>query len=221
MNEMVETCTGVHALGVGDPTLVPAFSAAQVADPGVPAPHWRADTGANGAYLLQLFLDEEPPVGLAAYLREPDRVERLLVPSGRLLVAGEEAFYGATPAERYGREVEVPAGEYQLVACRVHAPDDLVERRFAEQATPAQLRAWRMGQALRWISAGSVLLALPVGWLLRGRLGVVLAVLALLALAGFLLVRNSLSPAFVSAAELRRTLQRQLPAFTVVLHRLG
>ena len=217
MHEILEVITAVKAIGAGDPTLIRAFS--PVADPNVAPPHWRTDTGAEGRFRIHLFVDEEPPVSVATYLREQQRLAKMLVPSGRLLVAGEEAFYGSPP-DQFGREIEIPAGEYDLVACRCQAPPDVIDRRFREQASPAQREAWSLVRALGWASLVGSVVAVLAAWLLERRVGVLAALvpLALIAAVIYLRHRYRETEAFRSAETLRAAIQRDQPDYTLVLH---
>jgi len=218
VHEIIEVSTGVKAIGVGDPTLIRAFSPA--AGPGVAPPHWRTDTGRTGTLLLHLFVDEEPPVSIATYLREQQRLQKMLVPSGRLLVAGEEAFYGSEP-DGFGREVAVEAGEYDLVACRCRAPADLVDRRFRERATPAQRQAWSLVRSIGWIALLGSAAAIVAAWVLERRAGGLAALIPVALVAGIIyaLTRYRDGDAYQSAEALRESLQRDLPDYAVVLHR--
>jgi hypothetical protein len=218
LHEIIEVATAVKALGAGDPTLIRAFSPAP--DPNVAPPHWRADTGAEGRFLVHLFVDEEPPVSMATYLRERRRIDRMLVPSGRLLLAGEEAFYG-TESDGLGREVLVEPGEYDMVACRCHAPPDLIDRRFGEQATPAQREAWTLVRTLGWVSLVGSVVAVAAAWMLERRVGVLAALVPLALIAGIIYIRSryAAGEAYQSAETLRAAIRRDLPHFALVMHR--
>jgi len=93
----VETGTDVAAIAVADPSALQELRSSRgdafesqrqtaVANGKL----WRKDTGADGAYLIHLFIDEAPPEPISAFLRDSEVLELFHVPSGRLLIAGEE-----------------------------------------------------------------------------------------------------------------------------------
>jgi hypothetical protein len=97
MREIVETGTDVATVAIGDPSLLASLRACNgrgyenelsraVSDGAL----WSADIGSDGAYLFHVFVDEEPTPPVATFLRDPVVVECFRVPSGRLLVAGQE-----------------------------------------------------------------------------------------------------------------------------------
>ena len=155
MRIVVATGTDVASVGVGDPALLASLGDCKGrgfeklrADAVGSGALWLAETGADGAYLLHLYVDEEPPSDIAPYLNNPVVVERFPVASGKLRVAGEECFVGAISLHQYphmGGEVQVEPGEYKLTAFRSEAADELLDGRFAERATPGQRRAWSSG----------------------------------------------------------------------------
>ncbi|HYO78393.1 MAG TPA: hypothetical protein VE010_18180 [Thermoanaerobaculia bacterium] len=188
---------------------------------------WRQDVGADGAYLIHLFVDEDPPEHVAAFLRDPRILEPFRVRSGSLLVAGEEFVVTPQPLAKYphmGREVRVPAGTYKLTAFRVdEAREEWIEEKFAAAVSRGDKRAWDIGNALPAISAAVTIVALVVSYLVFTRtaslllaaLPIGIAVLTWGWQAGF-----RRSSAYRSAERLYHGLERELPTVVLVLRTL-
>ena len=232
MREIVEMGTDVATVAIGDPSLLESLRACNgrgyheelsraVADGAL----WTADIGSDGAYLFHVFVDEEPPPPVAMWLRDPVIIECLRVPSGRLLVAGQECFIGALSPRDYphiGREVGVPPGDYQLTAYRVETPDGYLDSRLSEQATSDQRRAWSLGNSLPAWCFVATIVALVAGYVLY--LKTVSTPLALLPLAIAALgwwgqVRYRRRGPYQSAQTLFRAIERELPSIAVVMRR--
>jgi hypothetical protein len=102
MRFVVVTGTDTAAVAVGDPSLLAGLRdcrgdvlerrRAEALKSGA---MWRGNTGSDGGFLLHVYLDEEPPAALSSHLHDPVIVERLRIPSGRLLVAGRRDVLGA------------------------------------------------------------------------------------------------------------------------------
>jgi hypothetical protein len=122
---------------------------------------WRTDTGSDGSFLLHLFVDEPPRSDLAPYLKDPVAFSRFPIPSGRVLVAGEECFVKPKLDQlTMGKVVEITPGNFSLTAYRAEYPDDLAERRLRENASPEEVRAWSIGNAMPAICVIGTLLCL-------------------------------------------------------------
>lgn len=235
MRHVIQTGTDVAAVAMGDLSLLGELRACEGVDY-YPAARdtaiangalWRADTGADGAYLFHLFIDEEPPEEIQSFLRDPIRVARFRVPSGRLLVAGEECFAGPSrgaPHVEIGSEVLIESGEYALTAYWVEAPDDHLDRRFAEAASPEEQQAWQIGSgAPGWCIIGTLLALLGSCVAYVGTSSLAYAVLPLVpAAAGWLWCRWLLRrPVYKAAEEKFRATELALPALAVVMHRIS
>jgi hypothetical protein len=229
MRIVVGTGTDAAAVALGDPTLLAGLRgshgssfeqqrAAAIASGAM----WRGETGSDGAFLVHVFVDEEPPAALSPHLHEPMIVERLRIPSGRLLVAGEEMF-SALSIDRYphmGREVRVPAGDYTMTALRCDAAEHLLDSRFEQQATPQQRRAWARGNALPATCVAGTIAAVitaSAAYLRTASLG--LASVPLLGAVGlWLWSRHYRKGAnYRSAETLYRAIELELPSIVVVL----
>lgn len=230
MRLVVETGTDVAALGVGDPSLLEELRTARGKEYAVARDAavargtlWRTELEGDGAYLFHIFVDEEPPDQLAAFLRDPLDVESFMIPSGRLLVGGEEYFVGArdlAATPQMGQEIEVPRGEYSLRAYRVEAPDDYLDRLFAGAATSDEQSAWRTGTRARdYVVLGSVgaVIASFIAYFVGTP--VLLALLPLLIPArGWAWLRKfEQKPAYAAALARFRAIERELPSIVLVL----
>jgi hypothetical protein len=158
MHVAIRTGTDIAAVGAGDPSvLAPLLDTKgrgfdrQRADAVASHALWRTDTGADGAYLIHLYVNEDPPAAIGRHLKDPIVIDRFQVPSGRLLVAGEDVLIGARSLSEYpqmGQEVQIGAGQYTLTAFRSEAADQLLEQQFRERASPGERRAWALGNRL-------------------------------------------------------------------------
>lgn len=227
----IETGTDVAAIAIGDPTTLAELRSstgrevedrrhAAVADGSL----WRADTGADGAYLIHLFVNEDPSPALSRFLRDPQVVPVFRIPSGRLLVAGEELVVTSQSIEKYphmGREVRVPPGAYELTAFRVDPDrDDAIEEKFAAAAAPSEKRAWERGNALPAICVAGTIVALALAYWIFARTTSLLFAAAPVAVAigaWIWQARFRHTSEYVSAERLYRKLERELPSIVVVL----
>lgn len=234
MRITVETATDVAAVAVGDPTLLTGLRGCkgrgferQRDEALSSGAMWRAATGADGAYLIHVYVDEEPASAIRPHLHDAVIVARLRIPTGRLLVAGEEIFVGALSMNEYphmGQEVRVPAGDYQMTALRSEAADHLLHSRFEEQATAEQRRAWALGNRLAAVCVVSTLAALVAGYVVYLRTASSWTALSpLLGAVGlwFWRGRHRASATYEAAERLYRAVERELPSIVVILKRLG
>jgi hypothetical protein len=230
MRIIVGAGTDVASVGVGDPALLVSLSECKGrgceklrADAVASGALWLAETGADGAYLFHLYVDEEPPSDIAPYLKDPIVVEPFRVTSGKLRVAGEECFVGAISLADYphmGSEVEVGPGEYKLTAFRSEAADELLEGRFAERATPEQRRAWSFGNRLAAICVFATVAALILGYFIYLRTVSVWLALLPVAVAVALWVgrrRYCQGSRYLAAEKLFRVVENELPSIALVL----
>lgn len=227
----IETGTDTGAIAIADPSLTVALRSSTgrnadrhreeaVANGNL----WRADTGADGSYLIHLFVDEDPPAAVAPFLRDPLVVETFHVPSGQLLVAGEEFVAASEPLAKYphmGSSIELPAGTYELTAFRLdEARDDDIERRFAAEADPREKRAWEFGNALPMICVGLTIAALITGYVLQVTGAPQTATYGLAVIVAIVWIwqaKARRTPEYTAAERLYRRLERELPSIVVVL----
>ena len=230
----IETGTDVGAIAVADPTAVEDLrsSCGDAFEQGRQAAVaegrlWREDTGADGAYLIQLFVNEDPPEHVSAFLRDSQVVEAFRVPSGRLLIAGEEFVVtqqSVADHPHMGKELRVPAGTYRLTASRVdEARESWIEDRFSVAVSHRERRAWEIGNWLPAICVGVTIAALAVSYFLFTRTTSLLFAavpVGIAVLAWIWQARFRRSPAYRSAERLYRKLERELPSVVVVLRSL-
>lgn len=232
MRIVVGTGTDIASVGVGDPALLVSLSECKGqgfeklrADAVASGALWLADTGADGAHLFHLYVDEEPSIDIAPYLTDPIVVEPFRVASGKLRVAGEECFLGAITLADYphmGSEVEVAPGEYRLTAFRNGADDELLESRFADRATPEQRRAWSLGNLLPAVCVLATVVALVLGYFIYLRtVAVWLALTPLVVATGTWVSRRLYcqGTTYRSAQRLFRAVEQELPSIAIVLRK--
>ena len=123
MHVFVETGTDAAALAAGDIEAINEVLDAPSLDAWIERRDraaasgvlWRTDTGSDGSFLVHLFVDEEPRSELVPYLRDPIEIPRFPIPSGRVLVAGEECFARRHIEKiRLGKVVELPENSRSL-----------------------------------------------------------------------------------------------------------
>jgi len=98
----------------------------------------RLPTGADGAYLLHVYLDEPVPDDVMRYCSAGDaRHGRLSLPHGRLGFGGlESVFADFEPNEAIRSDGTLPAGEYQATAYKAAFPDALVTHAMRAAISP-------------------------------------------------------------------------------------
>jgi hypothetical protein len=182
---------------------------------------WRIDTGSDGSFLVHLFVDEEPRSELVSYLRDPIEIPRFPIPSGRVLVAGEECFARQHIENiRLGKVVELPRGEFSLIAYRTEYPDDLAERRLRATGSSRQVRAWSLGNALSVACValtGLGLVTAPVLYLAFDSLAAAAVPVALTAAAWRAQTGFRRRQAYRSAHDLYQRLANDYPSVVLVL----
>jgi hypothetical protein len=83
------------------------------------------ETGADGSYSLELFVDEEVPENLCTYAADPIELPRFRIPGGTLLFCGGE--YAAREAqESVANRASLVAGEYHAKFWRTEYPQEMV-----------------------------------------------------------------------------------------------
>jgi hypothetical protein len=229
MRFVIETGTDVAVVAMGDRVIfgVPRNDAEfkrKRAEGLSNGTFWRADLGADGAYLFYVYVDEEPSADLLPFLIEPQSVDRFRIASGRVLVAGEEYFVGGRlTVEKYphmGQEIALAPGHYAFTAYAVDPPEDHTDRRFAQRATPAQRRAWARGNNIGAALTYAVIAALVAMYFVFVATASVprtLLPMLLPVLLWFFGRSHRRTAVFQSAEALYRELERELPSVVIVL----
>jgi hypothetical protein len=230
MHIAIRTGTDIAAVGAGDPSLLASLLETkgrgfdrQRADLVASHALWRAETGADGAYLIYLYVNEDPPAAIGSPLKDPIVIDRFQVPSGRLLVAGEDVLLGARSLSEYpqmGQEVQIGAGQYTLTAFRSEAADELLEQRFLERATPDERRAWALGNRLAGVCFFLSVVALVAAYFTYLRtLSPIAAFLPLIVATAAWLGRSRFRRAalYQSAKRIFHASELELPSIVLVL----
>lgn len=153
---------------------------------------WSCDTGADGAFLFHLYVDEPVPGEMRPYLHDAQQRPDLLVPGGVLWACGTEYVArdpergnSATPKRGLGKyshmggHCRVTPGTYELTAWRAEWPDEMRREGLAKQLGRARVRRSKAfgvvtGVTLFSAIAGSIVtVGLTIGALrsFRARLG--------------------------------------------------
>jgi hypothetical protein len=177
---------------------------------------WRGETGADGAFLVHLFVNEEPPEDVARFLRDRQVIAPFPVSSGRVVVAGDEFVKDPARLAKYphmGAEVQIPAGTYELSAYRVDEErDEAIEQRFAAAATTEELRAEKRDSVIGGVAVGGTVVGIVIAVFLWSLIPIVVSA----AVWGWW-VWSRKSAAYVSAQRKYHEVERELPSIVIVL----
>ncbi len=109
------------------------------------------DTGSDGSFTLQLYVEEPLPERIVKRCNMPKAAPLLIVPSGQLVVCGAE-FVSANPLNedngglgRYpnmGGECKVPSGKYALELAGLDWPEREVRKRMVEKLGESSVNAY-------------------------------------------------------------------------------
>lgn len=232
MRIVVGTGTDVGCVGLGDSALLAPMrerkghDIEKVRDDAVASGAlWLSETGADGGYLVHLYVDEEPPADVARYLEGPIVIERLCVPSGKLIVAGEECLSGALSLEKHphmGSVVQVAPGEYQMTAFRGDAPEEVIEAQFETRTTAEERKAWSIGNRLTAMCVLGTLAALFLGYFVYVRTASIWT--SLIPVIGAVApwayrTRYCASERYRRAERIYRSIEQEFPSIAVVLRK--
>ena len=89
----------------------------------------RLKAGADGPYLLHVYVDEAPPPELNAWLDTSDRIEGDFASnSGRIAFGGvESACSDCEPNPAIRSDAEIPPGRYRAIAFHTDYPDERLD----------------------------------------------------------------------------------------------
>jgi hypothetical protein len=120
------------------------------------------NTGSDGAYLLHVFIDEEPPADLRQYMHDRQTSEAFQVSGGAVFFTGAEYGYrdDDSALRRYphmGSSFPAQNGIYGVALYRTEYPDGLHEHVFRQNVTPSEHRAHLIYNTLICVAALSVI----------------------------------------------------------------
>ncbi len=120
------------------------------------------NTDGDGAYLLHVFVDEEPPADLRQYMHDPQTSEAFQVLGGEVFFAGAEYGYRDVDSalRRYphmGGSFPAQNGIYDVAIYRTEYPDGLHEHVFRQHVSPSEHRAHIIYSTLICVAALSVI----------------------------------------------------------------
>lgn len=123
----------------------------------------RLPTGADGGYLLHLYVDEIIPEGIRSYCIQEDALDSgFQSVSGRIAFGGAESTFSAFEPNPFVREdSDIPPGHYCATAYRTEFPDDLVEEAVKDIIGAKGARALDFPGTIIMSSVG-LTLALPI-----------------------------------------------------------
>jgi hypothetical protein len=102
----------------------------------------RLPTGADGGYLLHLYVDEPPPEQVMCYCLTEDRLSgQFTATGGRIAFGGVESTFQDFKPNRFIRsDAVIPAGRYVFTAYRTDIPDEVVTQ--ATQVASTSKERW-------------------------------------------------------------------------------
>ena len=175
-----------------------------------------SSTGADGAYLLHAFVDEEVDETLRPYVQDPKISDSFEVAGGSVYFTGTEcgfrnddSFLKMRP--NLGGSFPVPNGMYRVTLYRTEYPEDFVEGVFRERATGAQAGARGLFDSLMAMSVLSVFVGIVslffVSW--RSWFTIVLPIASVVPVSTTVLRQL---PVFRKANEMWETVKREYPS---------
>ena len=180
----------------------------------------RLEIGANGVYLLHLYVDEEPPENVRSWLDEDDTLEyEFASDSGAIAFGGVESVHdGFEPNPAIRSDAEIPSGRYRAVAYHTDYPDERLDEAIEERLGKAGIdKVQRPGR----IFIGAVLLIISMiimgfadtPWYFGGAL--------LVAAAAWLWTRGiTRTDEYRALESARRDVERNFPSIVITLTRL-
>jgi hypothetical protein len=181
------------------------------------------NTGADGAYLLHLFEDEEVPDSMKPYVIDPVELPSFPVPTGQLYFTGAEYIFRNDDGElkkhpHMGTSTEVRAGLWKVTLFRTEYPDEMVEE-LVKRAVGERL--YKLSESMGCLIGLAVLAVVSAGitysFLQRRDWFVFVAPILFLALP-FVLGR---SRGFREAGIKRKEIEKQFPSIVGVMQWLA
>ena len=184
----------------------------------------RMPTGADGGYLLHLYVDEQVPDEVTQYCIVDDALRaEFRADSGQIAFGGAESTFAEfEPNKNIRTDARIASGVYDATAFHTDYPDELIEDAVAEAVGPDGKRA---EDVATYIIIGTVVLALASlilgSALAQNRIvGVVLAALAVIAGRRWYRSHTRTSQ-FQKADDLRRDVQLEYPSIVIQLTKRG
>jgi hypothetical protein len=184
----------------------------------------RMPTGADGGYLLHLYVDERVSDKVMQYCIQDDALTAAFrANSGQIAFGGAESTFAEfEPNDNIRTDTLIGSGVYDAVAFRTDYPDDLIEDAVEKAIGPDGKRAESVST---YIIIGTVVLALAS--LILGSaitqtpaVGVVLA--AIVVIAGRLRYKShTRTDQYQEADALRRDIQLEYPSIVIQLTKRG
>ncbi len=97
----------------------------------------RLPTGADGGYLLHLYVDESPPEQVMRYCATDDRLDgQFTATGGRIAFGGvESTFQHFKPNSAIRSDAVIPAGSYTFTAYRTDIPEEVFNQAIKVAST--------------------------------------------------------------------------------------
>jgi hypothetical protein len=171
----------------------------------------RLPTGADGGYLLHLYVDEPPPEAILRFCRVDDPLAgHFSSTSGRVAFGGlESTFRDFAPNPAIRSDARIAPGRHAFTAYHTEIPDELIEQAMRVEAS----RSERVVDKLP-VLAGVATFVLLVALLVLGRF----LLAGLVFVAGTFVVKSiTRSPAYRALAARRDEAQLDYPSIVIEL----
>ena len=181
-------------------------------------------TGADGGYLLHLYVDEQVPNDVMQYCIEDDALTaEFRAESGQIAFGGAESTFTEFETNEYIRtDACIASGVYDAVALRTDHPDELIEDTVMEAIGPDGKRAENVAT---YIIIGTVVLALMsfvLGSAFAQSRAVGIALAAIVVIAGrYWYKSHARSDLYKKAEALRLDVQLEYPSIVIQLTKRG
>lgn len=178
----------------------------------------RFPTGADGGYLLHIYLDESIPDALEQYCEKDDVLTgKLHAGSGKVGFGGvESAYLKFKPNDYIRADAVLPGGTYDLVAYHTDYPEELIEGAIDAHLDAAERRLLNLRGRVKllFLLAAFIAFAVAVAW--KAPVWVVgLMPVGVIALMIATLMLMSLSKRYKAVSEKSKAAQMDFPSIVV------
>lgn len=170
----------------------------------------RFPTGADGGYLLHIYLDEPIPDALEQYCEKDDVLTgKLHAGSGKVGFGGVESAYRKFKPNDYIRaDAVLPGGTYDLVAYHTDYPEELIEGAIDAHLDAAERRLLNLPGRLTLLFLLAAFIAFVVAVARKAPVGVIALMIATLML-------MSRSKRYKAVSEKSKAAQMDFPSIVV------
>ena len=182
----------------------------------------RLPTGADGSYLLHLYVDEEIPDTVRCYCSENDALHtEFETVSGRIAFGGTESAYDAFETKSLIRsDANIPPGRFKATAFRTDFPDDQVDKDLKRKLGAKGAGMLDFPGTIFMLTAVGTLVLSILGGVISGSRGVAFATGIATIVAGRFWYRSYTgTDEFARLNEMGDEIQREYPSIVIRLEK--